>query len=98
MSAGSGRNKIEIDIAEEWIERIGKTANKICDDSDNNRIKLDHSRCVDSSHRLRLDEHVRISLDVICCTIFNKTVTVLGTRKITVDNFYFHCLPIRVKL
>jgi len=39
MSAGSNKNKIEIDIAE-WIERIGKTANKICDDSDNNRIKL----------------------------------------------------------
>jgi hypothetical protein len=39
MSAGSDKNKIEIDIAEEWIERIGKTANKICD-SDNNRIKL----------------------------------------------------------
>ena len=55
-------------------------------------------RWEESTHRLRLDEHVRISLDVICCTIFNKTVTVLGTRKITVDNFYFHCLPIRVKL
>ncbi len=40
MSAGSDKNKIEIDIAEEWTERIGKTANKICDDSDNNRIKL----------------------------------------------------------
>jgi hypothetical protein len=40
-----------------------------------------------------LDEHVRISLDVICCTISNRTVTVLGTRKITVDNFYFHCSP-----
>ena len=39
MSAGSDKNKIEIDIAEEWTERIGKTANKICDDSDNNRIK-----------------------------------------------------------
>jgi hypothetical protein len=37
MSAGSDKNKIEIDIAEEWTERIGKTANKICDDSDNNR-------------------------------------------------------------
>jgi hypothetical protein len=40
MSAGSDKNKIEIDIAEEWIERIGKTANKKCDDSDNIRIKL----------------------------------------------------------
>lgn len=40
MSAGSDKNKIEINIAEEWIEPIGKTANKICDDSDNNRIKL----------------------------------------------------------
>ena len=40
MSAGSDKNKIEIDIAEEWTERIGKTANKICDDSDNNCIKL----------------------------------------------------------
>ena len=28
MSAGSDKNKIEIDIAEEWTERIGKTANK----------------------------------------------------------------------
>lgn len=40
MSAGSDKNKIEIDIEEEWIERIGKTANKICDDSHCNRIKL----------------------------------------------------------
>jgi hypothetical protein len=39
MSAGSDKNKIEIDIAEEWIERMGKIANKICDDSNNNRIK-----------------------------------------------------------
>jgi hypothetical protein len=40
MSAGSNKNKIEIDIAEEWIERIGKTTNKICDDSDNDRVEL----------------------------------------------------------
>ena len=53
----------------------------------------DSSRWEESTHRLRLDEHVRISLDVICCTIFNKTVIALGTRKITVDNFYFHCSP-----
>lgn len=33
MSAGSDKNKIEIDIAEKWIERMGKIANKICDES-----------------------------------------------------------------
>ena len=56
-------------------------------------MSKDSSRWEESTHRLCLVEHVRISLDVICCTIFNKTVTVLGTRKITVDNFYFHCSP-----
>ena len=40
MSAGSDNNKMEFDIAEVWTERIGKTANEVVDDSDNNRIKL----------------------------------------------------------
>ena len=36
------RANIEIDITDdhEWVERIAKTANEICDDPDNNRIKL----------------------------------------------------------
>ena len=36
------RANIEIDITDdhEWVERIAKTANEICDDPDNNCIKL----------------------------------------------------------
>ena len=36
------KKKIEIDIADahDWVERIGKTANEICNDPDCYRIKL----------------------------------------------------------
>lgn len=36
------KEKVEIDITadHEWVERIAKTANKICDDPDCNRIQL----------------------------------------------------------
>ena len=43
MHASTNREKIEIDITDddhEWIERIGKTAYKICKELDHNRIKL----------------------------------------------------------
>ena len=36
------KEKVEIDITDnhEWVERLGKTANEICDDPNYNRIKL----------------------------------------------------------
>lgn len=50
------KSKIEIDITDnhEWIERIGKTANEICNDLSLNRIKLNeqhrfHHRIIESN-------------------------------------------------
>jgi hypothetical protein len=46
MHVNVDKRNIEIDITHdhkelnEWIERIAKTANEICDDPDDNRIKL----------------------------------------------------------
>jgi hypothetical protein len=46
MHVNVDEDKIEIDITNihnelnDWLERIGKTANEICDDPDRNRIKL----------------------------------------------------------
>jgi hypothetical protein len=46
MHESVAEGKIEISISEahdganEWVERIGKTANEMCDNPDNNRIKL----------------------------------------------------------
>jgi hypothetical protein len=42
MHLSADKTKLEIDItsAQEWIERLAKTANEICDDSDGNRVKL----------------------------------------------------------
>jgi hypothetical protein len=42
MHVNVDEEKIEIDTtdAHDWVERIGKTANEICNDPDCNRIKL----------------------------------------------------------
>jgi hypothetical protein len=42
MHKSDDKEKVEIDITadHEWVERIAKTANEICDDPDCNRIQL----------------------------------------------------------
>jgi hypothetical protein len=42
MHLNADKTKLEIEItdAQEWVERIAKTANEICDDSSGNRIKM----------------------------------------------------------
>lgn len=46
MNVDADKSKIEIDITDdhkelnEWVERIGRTANEICSDPDSNRIDL----------------------------------------------------------
>jgi len=42
MHSSPDKTKLEIDVkdAQEWVERIANTANKICDNSDGNRIKI----------------------------------------------------------
>jgi hypothetical protein len=41
MHVGVDKSKIDIDISEdhEWVERIGKTAYKICNDSQSHSTK-----------------------------------------------------------
>ena len=47
MHVSVDKRNIEIDIIHdhkelnEWVERVGKTANEICNNPDGNRIKLD---------------------------------------------------------
>jgi hypothetical protein len=40
LSADKTKLKIDIDDAREWVERIAKTANEICGDSNGSRIKM----------------------------------------------------------
>jgi hypothetical protein len=48
MHLSADKTKLEIDIADaqEWVERIAKTANEICNDPDCNRIQLNGQHTV----------------------------------------------------
>ena len=47
MHENVAEGKIEIDIleADEWVERIGKTAYEVCNDPARHRIKLNEQHC-----------------------------------------------------
>jgi hypothetical protein len=73
--------KLDLDLiadAQEWVERIANTANVICDDSDDNRIKLNeqHTGIIIESNDAR-------ALGCIGCAIESRLDTIPSKLKPT---------------